>query len=165
MNRRKLYVDTGILVAIYYEGDKYNKNALNFFQKIMKLKNTDIVCSNFCITEFAQVCVKKDIFSESETYKISNALLTTLKIDRLYPFKMIDAKGKNVNYKFEEFFLDIQSIILETKPRPHLADVIHSVIMRNNKIKTIVTYNVNDFKGIMGIKAYTPDYTLSKFSA
>ena len=116
-----------------------------------------MVCSPFTITEFAQVCISRGYLPEQEILEITNRLLRTSKIGRKYPFKMISAKEKEKSYAFEDFFVDIQTVILERTPRPHLADAIHSVIMRNNKIKKVVTYNKQDFAGILGINSYEPD--------
>lgn len=162
MKRRKLYLDTCLLVAVYRKSDPRHKNATEFCEKIAKLGNINLVCSHFTITEFTQVCVKNNYFSEGDTYKIANSLLLTSKINRVYPFQIANAGGKDKKYNFEDFFNDIQSIILETTPRPHLADTIHSVIMRNNKIKKIVTYDKKDFEKIAGIKPYEPDEILSE---
>lgn len=161
MRTRRLYLDTCLLIAVYRKRDPHHENAINFFEKIRDVKNTYLVCSPFTITEFVQTCVKNNYFSERKTYEISNRLLMTLKIDRKYPFKIASAKGK---YTFEDFFLDIQSIILETAPqRPHLADAIHVAFMRNNKIKKIVTYDKGDFERIAGIKPREPDEILSRY--
>jgi predicted nucleic acid-binding protein len=160
MRTRRLYLDTCLLIAVYREADPHHKNAINFFEKIKDVKNTYLVCSPFTITEFTQTCVKNNYFSEGETYEISNRLLMTHKIDKKYPFKILSAKGK---YTFEDFFLDLQSIILETSPRPHLADTIHVAFMRNNKIRRIVTYNKEDFEKIAEIKPYEPDEILSRY--
>lgn len=156
--KRKLYLDTGLLIGFYREEDEHHDNAINFFKKTKTLKNLDLVCSEFTITEFAQACVSRGYFSELETHRITEKLLITHKIGRKYPFKMISAKGKEETYSFGDFFVDVKNIILDPRSeRLHLADAIHSVIMRNNKIKNVVTYNKQDFSGISGINPHEPD--------
>lgn len=152
------------MIGFYRKDDGHHDNAVSFFERAKNLKNTDLVCSEFTITEFAQVCVKNGYFTELKTFEITNQLLMTYKIGRKYPFTMVSAAGKNKNYTFGDFFVDVQTVILSTRPeRPHLADAIHSVIMRKNKIKNIVTYNKQDFKGIQRINPYKPDEILRKW--
>jgi predicted nucleic acid-binding protein len=103
MKRRKLYLDTCLLVAVYRKTDTHHKNAIKFCEKITKTKGVDLVCSHFTITEFTQVCVNNNYFSEKETYEIANSLLITSRIDKKYSYQMIDAKGRDKKYKLRFF--------------------------------------------------------------
>jgi predicted nucleic acid-binding protein len=155
MKRRKLYLDSCILVSFYYEKDKGHQKAIDFFEQSLKFKNTRLLCSNFTITEFALVCIKNNYLTENKVYEITNEILLTSKIGRKYSINFVNPKSNG--YTFEDFFLDIQKVILETRPRPHLADVIHSIIMSQNKICKIVTDNTEHFKHILGIKPIKPE--------
>jgi len=154
MRKRKLYLDACILVSYYNTKDKEHKKVVDFLEKSLKLDNTILLCSNFTIAEFAWVCIKKDYLTEIETYQIANALFQTSKVGRKYPFKFVNPEANG--YSFEDFFLDIQGVILGTKPRPHLADAIHIVIMKRDKIIRIVTNNPKDFS-VAKIRAIKPE--------
>lgn len=155
---KRLYLDTNLLIAYYYSGDINNQHdeALNFFETWRKShhKHFELCCSHFTITEFTQAYItKKD---EATTFKIAQELLLTNKVGKKYPFTLVLVEGKEKNYTFTDFFLDIQTILLNTTPRPGIADAIHATIMKNNKIRYIVTFNEKDFKNIEGITAINP---------
>ena len=67
-------------------------------------------------------------------------------------FKIISASSKK-GYTFEEFFYEVQEIQLKYKGS--LGDVIHSVIMKNNKIDTILSTD-SEFEGMKGIYVINP---------
>lgn len=145
MRKRKLYLDTCILIAFHYRKDPKHKATKEFFKEISKINEAILFCSEFCLTEFVQAYSKKKDISLTEAYQKSNNMVISKKIDK-YPFSFANVKGKEKNYDFSTFFVDLQEIILNAKT--HLADAIHSIIMRNNKIKYIVTFNKDDFKNV-----------------
>lgn len=114
---KKLYIDTNLIVAYYYPKDteKQHEISKNFFEKTFKDENIKLFCSNFTIAEFTYAYVTKKGITDVEAHRIANALLITNKIGKKYPFILINAEGNKENYSFNDFFLDIQTILLDTK--------------------------------------------------
>ena len=95
--------------------------------------------------------------SDSKVYEIGKALLLTNKIDRKYAFRFLEVEGKKKKYTFRDFFLDVETVLLNTTPRPGIADAIHATIMKNNGIAEIVTFNSADFVNIDDISPSAPE--------
>jgi len=157
----KLYLDSGIILAFYYKKDSQNKHnrVKKFFKEVFQLKDQiNLVCSDFSITEFVQAYVTKPKVSEKHAFEISSDIAQLQKIGRKYPFEWVEVEGKEgKDYEFGAFFIDLRRIILSTKPRPGLGDAIHAVIIKNNKLKYIITFNKKDFKNIKGIIPLEPE--------
>jgi len=121
------------------------------------MRNVELYCSHFTITEFTWAYVTKPEISDLQAHKIAHSLLLTNKIDRKYPFNLLNIEGKEKKYSFEDFFLDVETILLNTTPRPNLADAIHATIMKNNGIHEIVTFDISDFEHIEDIIPCRPE--------
>lgn len=156
---RKLYIDTCLIIAYFYinEPNNQHQQAIDFFDRINPLNDIGLCLSHFTITEFTQAYVKKPNITDEQAHKIANALLLTRKIDKKYLFTLFKTEGKNKKYNFEDLFLDIQTFLLSTTPRPGIADVIHAAIMENNEIFEIVTFNKSDFINMVNITPFEPE--------
>ena len=156
---RKLYIDTCLIIGYYNANDPDNQHqrAINFFDRVKNMTNIKLYCSPFTITEFVQGYVGIHNQADEQAYKIANSLLLSNKINKKYPFDILRTKGIDENYEFEDFFIDIQTILLNTTPRPGIADSIHATIMKNNNINEIVTFNIRDFQNIDGITSLLPE--------
>lgn len=156
---RRLYVDTCLIIAYFHinEPNNQHQRAINFFDGIDPLDDIELCLSRFSITEFTQAYVTIHNITDEQAYKISNVLLLTQKIDKKYSFTLLKTEGKNKKYKFEDLFLDIQTFLLSTTPRPGIADVIHAAIMENNEISEIVTFNKSDFINMVNITPFEPE--------
>jgi len=156
---RKLYIDTCLIIAYFYinEPNYQHQQAIDFFDRIDPLNDIELCLSQFTITEFTQAYVTKPNITDEQAHKIANALLLTKKIDKKYLFTLLNTEGKNKKYNFEDLFLDIQTFLLNTTPRPGIADAIHAAIMENNKIFEIVTFNKNDFINMVDITPFEPE--------
>jgi predicted nucleic acid-binding protein len=67
-------------------------------------------------------------------------------------FKIISVSLKK-DYSFEEFFYEVQETLLKYKGS--LGDVIHSVVMKNNKIDTILSTD-SEFEGMKDLYVINP---------
>ena len=160
---RLLYLDTNVLIAYYYDNDTDDQHevAVEFFKTVEKNNNESdakitLFCSHFTITEFVQSYATKPDVDDVETFKIAQELLMANKIGKEYSFVFIETQGNKKDYSFRDFFLDVQTVLLNTKPRPGIADAIHATIMKNNHLRNIVTFDEGDFKHIEGIKVVHP---------
>ena len=154
----RVYLDTCLIVGYFHpnEPQRQHQRARDFFNRVNDIENIEFCCSHFTITEFTWAYITKPNISDSQAHQIANSLLLTNKIDRRYPFTLLRTYERE-EYTFEDFFLDVQTILLNTTPRPGIADAVHATIMKNNGITEIVTFNVDDFRHIEKITASIPE--------
>jgi len=156
---RRLYVDTCLIIAYFHANEPNNQHqrSIDFFDRIDSIENIEICLSPFTITEFTQAYVTKRGVTDEQAHKTTNALLLTGKIDKKYTFSLLKTEGGHKKYNFGDFFLDIQTVLLSTTPRPGIADAVHGTIMENNEIFEIVTFNKNDFTNMINITPFYPE--------
>ena len=149
MNMKTVYLDTNIFVTFFLKRDGFDK--INSFMKENK-NDLDLVTSDWTLTEIVKVLANE--------YKIKSKRVTSF-IEELQREKRVFGNkfsfikvSKKEDYDFEEFFLHLQRMILEYNNG--VPDSIHSLIMRNNNIKSILTTNDKDFQGIKGTIAINP---------
>jgi predicted nucleic acid-binding protein len=152
----KVYVDTCVLVAYYDKSDVIRRNAvINCLEAISK--NSDklsLVTSDFTFTEFVKVTQKIKGFDEDNIFQIVSDIVRQKKIGRKYAINIIDAEGSEKDYTFNDFFVGLQDILLDS--RPGIADAIHYQIMKNNKVKRILTFDIHDFEKISKLEVIDP---------
>lgn len=153
---KRIYLDSNILIA-YFSSDKPEEpkkllveNALNVFGQ---LKNVRLCTSMWAITETVNILVSRKqhppaYVAELETRLVNEKRLATLKIDIL-------GVSPRKDYDFEEFFYHVRQGILAY--HSGVGDVIHSVIMKNNQVSEILTFDEKeDFKQIPGLIVMHP---------
>lgn len=152
----KIYVDTCILVTYYDKSDtERRKEVINCLEVISK--NSDklsLVTSDFTFTEFVKVAQKLNGFNEENIYQTVQDIVRRKKIGKKYPIDIIDGEGTAKQYTLNDFFIELQDILLDS--RPGLADAIHYLMMKNNKIKRVLTFDVDDFRKISKIDVIHP---------
>ncbi len=141
MQLERLYLDTCIFIAYYKEDDQYHKSVKSILRKLSK--EFEFVTSDFTFTELVSVLIGKGM-SDSRVYNLVQKILRTKKIGN-YSLNIVDIKGKERNYEFSDFFVQLQEIILNS--RPGIGDAIHIACIKNNGIKNILTTNKKDFEG------------------
>jgi len=153
----RLYVDSCILVAYYCKDPLDDHKLVIDCLKIIRdnPKRTTLEISDFAFTEFVKVLQNKRGISESDVFRYLSDMLRLKKIGKKYPFRLIDAKGRQRDYSFNDFFVGLQDILLDA--RPGIADAIHAQIMFNNSRKRILTFDTNDFNKIPGIETLHPN--------
>ena len=135
----KIYLDTCIFFAHYFEKNhpKFHQNYLDThscLEYTTQNNNIKLVTSDFTFTELTKAAQDRNIPPE-KIHDIVSRLSRQEKIDDKYRFKVITTSGYVKYYTFEDFFVDLQTILLKT--RPGIADAIHYQIMRNNRINKI----------------------------
>ncbi len=154
MNR--IYLDSNILIA-YYSQDKPEEakkkmvdNALAVFAQ---LKDIHLCTSMWAVTEMVNILVSskkmdRGIVAEIENQLVNERRLRNLKIHFL-------EISPDREYDFGEFFYHVRHAIL--KYHSGVGDVIHSVIMHNNGVATILTFDEkDDFKQIPDLTVLHP---------
>jgi predicted nucleic acid-binding protein len=152
----KIYLDSCILISYFskHREEKENKKIIENIIKLMeKIEDLEIFISSWGIAEMMNVMLSRQKQKNAFVLKCESVLLNKKRIGNL-KIKVIEIGGGDKNYDFNEFFYDIREIIL--KYHPGVGDTIHSVIMKNNQISQILTFNKKDFEDIEGITVLNP---------
>jgi len=153
---RRVYLDSNVLVALHAT-DKAEEskraiaeNALHVFAQVQDLQ---LCTSMWAITEMVNVLVSAKKLDPGHVAQIENQLVSER---RLRGLKIHIAQvSPRSDYDFSEFFFHVRQGIL--KYHSGVGDVIHSVIMENNGISEILTFDEkNDFKQIPGLTVLHP---------
>lgn len=153
----KIYFDSCILVAFFSthkEEEQKKKEIYRVFRIFEKLQDVEFFISSWTIAEMMNVMLcrhklKNEFVLECESLLQNKRRLGQLKIN------IVDPQGNSDNYDFQEFIYDIRENIL--KYHSGVGDIIHSVIMKNNKIESILTFDdKDDYKQIQGLTVLHP---------
>jgi len=150
MKKQKVYLDTSIFMAEFNKKDVHHETLNKFFKEIINLKNIEICASKWALTELNNK-LTKDQIKELKITKYIKDVLDKNKI-RTMKLKIIDVHPRE-HYTFHDFFNDLAKDLIKHKTgknRPGLGDIIHVRIMKNNRIKTIITFD-SDFEKISGL--------------
>jgi predicted nucleic acid-binding protein len=154
MNR--IYLDSNILIA-HYSTDKAEEikrrlvaDALGVFSQ---LKDVQLCTSMWAITETVNILVSNKKMDRGEVAELENQLVN---VRRLNDLKICLCEvSPEKDYDFAEFFYHVRQGIL--KYHSGVGDVIHSVIMKNNAIAKILTFDEKgDFKQIPDLTVIHP---------
>jgi len=146
---KTVYLDTNIFVTFFLKRDGFDK--ISSFMKENK-DEFDLVTSDWTLTEIVKVLINE---YKKNSKKVAECIQELQREKRIFDNKFSFIKvSKEKNYDFEEFFYHVQKTILEYNNG--VSDSIHSLIMKNNNIKYILTANEKDFQGIGGIIVMNP---------
>jgi predicted nucleic acid-binding protein len=150
---RSIYLDSNILIA-YYSTDpreapkkKMVQRALDVFAQA---RDVYLCTSAWAVTETVNALISTKRMSAEDVAEIEQRLL-------IESFGNLRLHFLNVspdkNYDCARFFDDVRDGIL--KYHPGVGDVIHSVIMKNNGVDFILTFDEkDDFKQIPGLTVF-----------
>ena len=154
---KRIYLDSNVLIA-HYSTDKAEEpkkkmveNALAVFAQ---LKDVHLCTSMWAVTEMVNILVShkkvdRGLVAEIESQLVNERRLRELRVH------FVDV-SPNKDYDFLEFFYHVKQGIL--KYHSGVGDVIHSVIMKNNGISHILTFDEkNDFKQIPDLTVLHPE--------
>ncbi len=153
---RRIYLDSNILIA-YFAVDKAEEakkklveNALDVFAQ---LKDAQLCTSMWAVTEMANVLISGKQMDRTLVAEIENQLVNERRLSGLR-MNVIDVSPRK-DYDFAEFFYHVRQGILSY--HSGVGDVIHSVVMKNNDIENILTFDEKgDFKQIPGLTVLHP---------
>jgi len=153
---KRIYLDSNILIA-YHSLDRAEEakkkmvdDALAVFAE---LKDVQLCTSMWAVTEMVNILVSRKqmdrgFVAEIEAQLVNEKRLQTLKIH------FVEVSPRK-DYDFAEFFYHVKQGIL--KYHSGVGDVIHSVIMKNNGIADILTFDEkDDFKQIPDLTVLHP---------
>lgn len=153
---KRIYLDSNILIA-HYSVDKAEEgkramvaNALGVFAK---LKDVQLCTSMWAVTEMVNILVSHKKMNRGDVAEIESQLLSERRLQRLR-IHVVEVSAEK-DYDFAEFFFHVRQGIL--RYHSGVGDVIHSVIMKNNGIEDILTFDEkDDFKQIPGLTVLHP---------
>lgn len=153
---KRIYLDSNVLIA-YYSTDKAEEqkrklveNALAVFAQ---LKDVRPCTSMWAVTEMVNILVSQKKMNRGDVAEIETQLVSEKRFGDL---KIYFAEvSPRLDYDFAEFFYNVKQGIL--KYHSGLGDIIHSVIMKNNGIADILTFDEkDDFKQIPDLTVLHP---------
>ena len=132
MNSEKIYLDTNIFVAYMHKKHKNHNEVLRCLSVMEKL-DLDVFYSHWTIIEGERVLIKEYGYSPEKAKQKFLSLIKKAKIKKI-PLKLIGIK--NTCGSNDLLYLIRQ---LRLSADISLADSIHSLIMSDNEINTILT--------------------------
>ncbi len=118
-----------------------------------KLKDIQLCTSMWAVTEMVNILVSNKKMDRVTVAEIENQLVSERCLNKLKIYFAEVSPQKD--YDFAEFFYHVKQGIL--KYHSGVGDVIHSVIMKNNGITNILTFDEkDDFKQIPDLTVLNP---------
>jgi predicted nucleic acid-binding protein len=152
---RSIYLDSNILIS-YYSTDpreapkkKMVQRALDVFDRA---RDVYLCTSIWALTETVNILISEKKMPAADVEDIEQRLFIESLGNLKLHFKDV---SPDKNYDFDRFFYDVREAIL--KDHSGVGDVIHSVIMKNNGVDFILTFDEkDDFKQIPGLTVFHP---------
>jgi len=153
---RRIYLDSNILIA-HYSADKAEEtkkklvdNALGVFGE---LRDVELSTSMWALTEMVNILVSHKNLARGDVAEIEGQLVSERRLRDL-KIHFLDVSPRK-DYDFMEFFYHVKQGIL--RYHSGVGDIIHSVIMKNNNIANILTFDEkDDFKRIPDLTVLHP---------
>lgn len=153
---KHVYLDSNILIA-HCSTDKAEESKKKLVEGALavfaQLKDVQLCTSIWAVTEMVNVLVSQKKMSRGEVAEVENQLVNEKRLGNL-KFHFV-AVSPQRDYDFPEFFYHVRQGVL--KYHSGLGDVIHSVIMKNNGVSEILTFDEkDDFKQIPDLTVLHP---------
>jgi predicted nucleic acid-binding protein len=153
---KRVYLDSNVLIA-YHSLDKPEETKKKMVEDALavfaQLKDIQLCTSMWAMTEMVNILVSgkkidRGTVAEIESQMVSERRLKNLRIH------FVEVSPQK-DYDFAEFFYHVKQGIL--RYHSGVGDVIHSVIMKNNGIADILTFDEkDDFKQIPDLTVLHP---------
>lgn len=153
---KRIYLDSNILIS-YFSTDRAeetkNKLVSEALVVFSQLKDLQLCTSIWAITEMVNILVSQKRMPLGAVAEIESQLMSERRLKNL-KIQLVEV-SPDKDYDFAEFFYHVRQSIL--KYHSGVGDTIHSVIMKNNGITDILTFDEkDDFKQIPGLTVLHP---------
>jgi predicted nucleic acid-binding protein len=153
---KRIYLDSNVLIA-YHSLDKAEEPKKKMVEEALavfaQLKDTQLCTSMWAVTEMVNILVSGKKMDRGVVADIENQLVNEKRLKDL-KIQIIEVSPRK-DYDFAEFFYHVKLGIL--RYHSGVGDVIHSVIMKNNGIANILTFDEkDDFKQIPDLTVLHP---------
>lgn len=152
----RIYLDSNVLIAVYAldkaeEAKKRQvENALDVFTK---LQDVQLCTSMWAVTETVNILISQKQMDRGDAAEIENQLVQEKRLRNL-KIAFLEVSPRK-DYDFNEFFFHVRQGILRF--HSGVGDIIHSIIMRNNEVTQILTFDEkDDFKQIPDLTVLHP---------
>jgi predicted nucleic acid-binding protein len=153
---KRIYLDSNILIAYYsVDATEAAKKRMvgDALATFAKLTDVQLCTSMWAVTETFNILVSGKKMDRGVVAEIESQLVNVKRLENL-KVCFIDVSPIK-DYDFDEFFYDVRQGIL--KYHSGVGDIIHSVIMKNNGIQNILTFDEkDDFKQIPDLTVFHP---------
>lgn len=152
----QIYLDSNILIA-YYATDQSEQSkkdmVLNALKTFDQLQDVQLCTSMWAVSETINILLSRKKMDRADVGEIESRLVNEKRLANV-KLLFLDVSPKK-SYDFVEFFFHVRQDIL--KYHSGVGDIIHNVIMRNNGISTIMTFDEkDDFRQIPGLTVLHP---------
>jgi predicted nucleic acid-binding protein len=152
----RIYLDSNILIA-HYSTDKAEDDKKKLVENVLtvfsQLKDLQLCTSLWAVTEMVNILISQKKMNHKDVAEIESQLVNEKRLKNL-KLHLLEVSPQN-GYDFAEFFYHVRQTIL--KYHSGVGDVIHSVIMKNNGISDILTFDEkDDFKQIPDLTVLHP---------
>ena len=153
---KRIYLDSNVLIA-HYSVDKAEETKKEFvenaLQVLAQLKDVQLCTSMWAITEMVNILISTKKMPRGDVAEIESQLVSEKRLKDLKIY-FVEVSPRE-DYDFAEFFYHVRQGIL--KYHSGVGDIIHSVIMKNNGIADILTFDEkDDFKEIPDLTVVHP---------
>jgi len=153
---KRIYLDSNVLIA-YHSQDKSEESKKRMVDHALavfaELKDIQLCTSMWAVTETVNILVSSKKMDRGTVAEIESQLVSEKRLNDL-KIQIVEVSPQR-DYDFAEFFYHVKQGIL--KYHSGVGDVIHSVIMKNNGIESILTFDEkDDFKQIPGLTVLHP---------
>ena len=153
---RRVYLDSNILIAHYSQdnAEEANQKMVESSLRVLsQFRDVELCTSMWAITEMVNILISRKRMGRGAVAEIESRLISERRInDQRISF--LDVSPRK-DYDFVEFFYHVREGILAY--HSGVGDVIHSVIMNNNGVVHILTFDdKEDFKKIPYLTVFHP---------
>jgi predicted nucleic acid-binding protein len=156
---KSIYLDSNILIA-YYAVDKAEEDKKRMVEGALavfgEVKDVQLCTSMWAITEMVNILVSNKNMDRGKVAEIESELVSEKRLQNI-KIQLLEVSPRK-DYDFAEFFYHVKQGILMY--HSGVGDVIHSVIMKNNGITQILTFDEKkDFRQIPFLTVIHPKNT------
>lgn len=153
---KRVYLDSNVLIA-YHSLDKAEETKKKMVEAALtvfaQLSDIQLCTSMWAVTEMVNILVSRKNMDRGTVAEIESQLVSEKRLKDL-KIQVIEVSPQK-DYDFAEFFYHVKQGIL--KYHSGVGDVIHTVIMKNNGIADILTFDEkDDFKQIPDLTVLHP---------
>lgn len=153
---KRIYLDSNILIA-HYSIDQAEEPKRKLVEKALsvfaELKDVQLCISMWTVTEMVNILISQKQMDRGSVAELENQLVNEKRLGNL-KLSICEVSSQK-DYDFSEFFYHVRQGILSY--HSGVGDIIHSVIMKNNSISEILTFDEKgDFKRIPDLTVIHP---------
>lgn len=153
---KRIYLDSNVLIA-YHSQDKAEETKKRMVEDALaafaQLKDAQLCTSMWAITEMVNILVSSKKMDRALVAALEEQLVNEKRLKNL-KITLLEVSPQK-DYDFAEFFYHVRQGIL--KYHSGVGDIIHSVIMKNNGVDQILTFDEkDDFKQIPDLTVLHP---------